>query len=142
MSLSSASSFPSFKEHISRNSFQWLLSTTAFAIWKKRLRNWHHFQCLNVAPIEKAWFYGKGITASMEYTLIGFSPNGKGMTLLNKVIVMVKDKKNWTIKDTMSIKIGFKHYRNYITWTRVKLPAIFWLLFSFQYYCQLVKGQL
>ena len=51
----------------------------------------------------------------MEYTLIGFSPNGKGMTLLNKVIVMVKDKKNWTIKDTMSIKIGFKHYRNYIT---------------------------
>ena len=47
----------------------------------------------------------------------------------------------------MSIKIGFMHYRNYITRTRVKLPVvfeefdmvfIFWLLFSFHYPCQLV----
>ena len=51
----------------------------------------------------------------------------------------------------MSIKVSFIHYRNYITWTRVKLPAVFqefdmfyvfWLLFSFHYHCQLVKGQL
>ena len=50
----------------------------------------------------------------------------------------------------MSIKITFMHYRNYITWTRVKLLVvfeefymvyIFWLLFSFHYYCQLGKSQ-
>ena len=50
-----------------------------------------------------------------------------------------------------SIKITFMHYRNYITWTIIKLPVVFeefdmvydfWLLFSFHYHCQLVKGQL
>ena len=67
------------------------------------------------------------------------------------VIVMVKDENRCTIKDTMSIKVSFMHHRNYITGTRVKLPVvfeeldmvyIFRLLFTFQYYCQLVKGQL
>ena len=67
------------------------------------------------------------------------------------VIVMVKDKKRCTIKDKMSIKISFIRYRNYITWTRVKLPVVFeefdlvyvfWLRFSFHYHCQLVKDQL
>ena len=57
-----------------------------------------------------------------------------------------KRKKRCTIKDTMSIKITFMHYRNYITWTRVKLLLvfeefymvyIFWLPFSFHLYCQL-----
>ena len=65
---------------------------------------------------------------------------------------MVKEKKDaLAIKDTMSIKIRFMHYRNYIKWTRVKLLVVFdefymvyilWLLFSFHYYCQLGKGQL
>ena len=36
-----------------------------------------------------------------------------------------KRKKRCTIKDTMSIKITFMHYRNYITWTRVKLLLVF-----------------
>ena len=45
----------------------------------------------------------------------------------------------------MSIKISFMHYRNYITWTRVKSAVAFeefdmfyllWLLFSFHYHCQ------
>ena len=56
-----------------------------------------------------------------------------------------------TVKDTILVKTSFMHYRNYITWTRVKLPVVFaefymvyvfWLLFSFYYYCQLVQGQL
>ena len=51
----------------------------------------------------------------------------------------------------MSIKISFMHYRNYITWKRVKLSVVFeefdmvyffWLLFPFHYHCQLVKGKL
>ena len=59
--------------------------------------------------------------------------------------------KRCSIKDTMSIKISFMHYRNYITWTRVKSPVVFeefdmvyvfWLLFPFHYHCQLVNGQL
>ena len=36
-----------------------------------------------------------------------------------------KRKKRRTIKDTMSIKVSFMHYRNYITWTRVKSQVIF-----------------
>ena len=51
----------------------------------------------------------------------------------------------------MSVKICFMHYRNYITWTRVKSPVafdefdmffLFWPLFPFHYHCQFVKGQL
>ena len=81
--------------------------------------------------MEKAWFY-----ETLFFQLI---------------IVMVKNTKRCTIKDTVSIKISFMHYRNYITWTKGKLPVVFeefdmvyvfWLLFSFHYYCQLVKGQL
>ena len=41
------------------------------------------------------------------------------------VIAIVKDKKRCTIKDTTSIKINFIHYRNYITWIRLKLPVVF-----------------
>ena len=81
--------------------------------------------------MEKAWFYE--------------------ILFFQVVIVMVKDKKRCTIKDTMSIKVSFIHYRNCITWARVKLPVVFeefdmiyvfWLLFSFHYHYQLVKGQL
>ena len=69
--------------------------------------------------MEKAWFY--------------------------QIIFMVKDKKRCPIKDTMSIKISFMHYRNYITRTRVKSAVAFeefdlvyllWLFFSFRYHCQ------
>ena len=87
---------------------------------------------------------GKGIIASLEYTLIIYSPNGKGMALWNIVFPSGnrhgKRKKRCTKKDTMSVKISFMHYRNYITWTRVKLPVvceefymvyIFWLFLSF-----------
>ena len=150
--------FPEFKRtYISRNTSQWLLPNISFAISKTRYRNLHYVQCLNIAPMEKAWFMapnGKGIMASMEYSLITYSPNGRGMVLWNIVFqvvtVMAKEKKRCTIKDTMSIKITFMHYRNYITWTRVKLLVvfeefymvyIFWLLFSFHYYCQLGKSQ-
>ena len=51
----------------------------------------------------------------------------------------------------MSIKIIFIHHRNCITGTRVKLLEVFeefdmvyafWLIFSFHYHCQFVKGQL
>ena len=72
-----------------------------------------------IAPVEKAWFY--------------------------EIIVMAEDKKRCTIKDTMSIKTSFMHYRNYITWTRVKAAVafeefdivyLFWLLFSLHYHCQ------
>ena len=72
-----------------------------------------------IAPVEKAWFY--------------------------EIIVMAKDKKRCPIKDTMSIKTSFTHYRNYITWTRVKSAVafdefdmiyLFWLLFSLHYHCQ------
>ena len=58
---------------------------------------------------------------------------------------MVNDKKRCPIKDTKSIKISFIHYRNYITWTRVKwtvafeefdMVYLFWLLFSFHHHCQ------
>ena len=82
-----------------------------------------------IAPMEKVWFYE--------------------VLFFQMVIVMVTVKKSCTIKDTMSIKISFMHYRNHITWTRVKLPVvfeevdmvyIFWLFFSFHYHFQLVKG--
>ena len=47
------------------------------------------------------------------------------------VMVMLKDKQKYTIKDTMSIKISFMHY---MKWIRVMLPVAFEefeLVFSF-----------
>ena len=102
-----------------------------FSVVAYKYRNLHYVQCLNIATTEKAC-----ICEILFYQV---------------AIVMVKDKNRCTIKDTMSIKIIFMHYRNYITWTRIKLPVvfeefdmvyIFLLLFSFHYCCQLVKGQL
>ena len=81
--------------------------------------------------MEKAWFYE--------------------ILFFQVIIVMVKDKKRCTLKDAMSITISFMHYRNYITWTRVKLPVVFeefdlvyvfWFLFFFHHHSQLMKGQL
>ena len=92
--------------------------------------------------------------ASMGYTLINYGLHGKDMVLWNIVFPSgnrhSKREKRCSIKGKMSIKTSFMHYRNYITWTRGKLPVffeefdvvyIFWLLFSFHYYYQLVKGQ-
>ena len=62
---------------------------------------------------------GKGIMASMEYTLIIYSPMEKvrfyEILFFQVAIVMVKDKKICMIKDRMSIKTSFMHYKNYIT---------------------------
>ena len=33
-----------------------MLLNIAFVILKTRLRNLHYVQCLNIAPMEKAWF--------------------------------------------------------------------------------------
>ena len=102
-----------------------------FSVVASKYRTLHYVQCLNIAPTEKAW-----ICEILFYQV---------------AIVMVKDKNRCAIKDTMSIKISFMHYRSNITWARVKLPVvfeefdmvyIFWLLFTFHYYCQVVKGQL
>ena len=74
------------------------------------------------SPNGKGMVYGpngKGIMASIEYSLTIYSPNGRGMVLRNIVFqlvtAMVKEKKRCSIKDTMSVKISFMHYRNYIT---------------------------
>ena len=74
------------------------------------------------SPNGKGMVYGpngKGIMVSIEYSLTIYSPNGRGMVLRNIVFqlvtVMVKEKKRCSIKDTMSVKISFMHYRNYIT---------------------------
>ena len=142
------------RTHISRNTFPCSLPNIAFAIWKTRLMDLHYVQCLN-SPNGKSMVYGpngKGIMALIEYTLIIYGPSGKSMVLWNIIFPrgMIKDKKWCTMKDTMSIKISFTHYRNYIAWTTVKLPVVFeefdmfffWFLVSFHYYCQLLNGQL
>ena len=52
--------------------------------------------------MEKAWFYE------------GF--------FFEVVLVMLKDKKKYIAKDTMSVKISFMHY---MKWIRVILPVVF-----------------
>ena len=52
-------------------------------------RNLNYVLCLNLAPVEKAWFLGpmkyssneKVIMAPMEYTLMVYNSNRKGMVL-------------------------------------------------------------
>ena len=83
--------------------------------------------------MEKAWFMvpmeyspsGKYIIAPLENTLKVFRPNRKGMDLwkikvykrkcFEVIIVMVKDKKKYSVKDVMSSKISFMHD---MQWTR------------------------
>ena len=66
---------------------------------------------------------------SMEYTLLIYNPTGKGKVLWDTVFPSgnrhSKRQKRCTIKDTVLIKISFNHYKNYITWIRVKLPIAF-----------------
>ena len=45
----SVSGLPSFKEHISRNTYQWLLPNLAYATRKILLRNFNYVHCLNLA---------------------------------------------------------------------------------------------
>ena len=119
--------FPEFKRaHISRNTFQWLLPNIAFAIWKTRLRNLHYVQCLNIAPMEKAWFMAlmeKELWTQWNIPLWFIAPMAKArfceILFFQVVIVMVKDKKSCAIKDTISVKITFMNYRSCITWTKV-----------------------
>ena len=52
-------------------------------------KNLNYVHCLNLPPMEKAWFLArtayspneKGIRVSMEYTLMVYSSNGKSMVL-------------------------------------------------------------
>ena len=82
--------------------------------------------------------------AQMEYTLVVYSSNGKGIV---KHKVMVKDKKKHSIKDAMLIKVSFMHY---VKWTRVVLPVAFrefevvyiFLLLFFSLSLSIAKGQL
>ena len=127
-------------------------------VFASKYRNLHYVQCLNIAPMEKAWFMTltkKELWPQWNIPSWFIAPVVKAwiyeILFYQVVIVMVKDKNRCTIKGTTSIKIFFMHYRNYITWTRVKLPVffeefnmvyIFWILFTFNYHCQLVNGQL
>ena len=70
-------------------------------MWKTILRNLNFVQCLDIAPMEKAWFYEE--------------------LLIKVVIVMVKTIK-YSIKDTISIKTSFMHY---LRWKRVMLLDVF-----------------
>ena len=81
--------------------------------------------------MEKAWFYE--------------------ILFFQVVIVMVKDIKRCTIKDTLSIKISFMQLQElqYVNKSKVTssfqeicIVCIFWLLFSIHLQCQLLKGQL
>ena len=77
------------------------------ALMEKELWSQWNIPLWFIASVAKLWFYE--------------------ILFFQVTILMVKDKKrrSFTLKDTMSIKIIFMHNRNYITWTRVKLPVLF-----------------
>ena len=64
-------------------------SKYSITIWKTILRNLNYVQCLNIAPMEKAWFMvpmdyspnGKYIIVPMGYIPKFNNPNGKGTIL-------------------------------------------------------------
>ena len=79
------------------------------------------FQCLNLAPMEKAWFMAPmDKQLRPQWNIPSYFIASMEKASFYEIIVMVNDKKRCPIKYTMSIKISFIHYRNYITWTRVK----------------------
>ena len=103
---------------------------------------------MNVKSFQKRHFWGDFNKQFLKISLLLWKKSVLHTTILwcyeilffQRVIVMVKKKKGCTVRDAMSIKISFMHYRNYITWTRVKLSKvfeefdmiyIFWLFFSF-----------
>ena len=73
-----------FKKHLLVLASKW-----SHAIRKTIPGNLNYVQCLNIAPIEKAWFMApmeyipnkKGIMVPIEYALMVYSPNRKGMVL-------------------------------------------------------------
>ena len=157
--LSSVSGFPSFKEHI----FQGTPFSDCFQILHLRhgKRDLGIYTLFNVSAHpqwkrHRLWPNGKGIMASLEYTLMIYSPNGKGMGLWN--IVFPSGNRHGKRKKRCIKKIQCRSKlvlcitgTTRVTWTRVKLPVafeefymvyIFWLLLSLYYYCQLVQGQL
>ena len=71
---------------------------------EKELRPQWNVPSWFIVPMEKAWFYE--------------------ILFFQAVIVMVKDKKRCTVKDTMSIKISFMHYRNYFTRAKVAYQEV------------------
>ena len=70
-----------------------MLPNIAYATWKTILKHLNYVQCLNIAPIEKAWFITPTEKAWFYVRLF-----------FELIIAMVKDKK-YSIKDTISIKI-------------------------------------
>ena len=70
-----------FKEH------SWVIASKYSIMQKAILGNLNYVQYLNLAPIEKAWFFtpveyspnGKDIMVPMEYKTMVYSPNGKSM---------------------------------------------------------------
>ena len=92
-----------FKEHLS--------------VVASKYRSLHYVQCWNVVPTKKTWFM-----ALMEKELWHqWNISSKFIAHMERACTINR----CTIKDTISIKISFIHYRNYITWTRVKLPSLF-----------------
>ena len=72
-----------FKEH------PWVIAFKYSICDMENDRNLNYVHCLNLAPVEKAWFLGpmeygsngKGIIVPMEYTLMVYSSNEKDMVL-------------------------------------------------------------
>ena len=155
VSSRSVSGLSGFKEHISRNTFQWLLPNLAYAIRKILLKNFSYVQYLNIAqwkrhglwpqwneaPVEKAlwlqlyvpqWFIDP-MSWFCERLFFFWRGDHHG------------EKKN-NITDTLSIKISSMFY---IKWTRLMLPAvseefdlacIFFLFFFFSLSFSIGKG--
>ena len=71
--------------------------------------------------MEKAWFMAPmDKKLRPQWNIPSYFIASMEKASFYEIIVMVNNKKRCPIKDTMSIKISFMHYRNYITWTRVK----------------------
>ena len=110
-------------------------------IQKVILANLNYVQCLNLAPIEKEWFFTpmeyspneNGIMAPMEYKSIGYSPNGKSMVSWKILFRENAIKSIYVLHevDKRNVTSSFQGI-----WTSL----YFFLLFlSFHYHCQLVK---
>ena len=72
-----------------------MLPNIAFAIWKTRLRTLHYVQCLNIAPMEKAWFMAamdKELWPQWNISSYFIAPMEKAW--FYEIIVMVNDKKD------------------------------------------------
>ena len=89
-----------------------MLPNIAYAIRKKMLKNLSYVQCLNIAPMGKAWF-----VAPMEY-----SPNGKDIMTPMEYIspsLIAPMEKAWFYEGffcevvMVMLKIKIIHYKRY-----------------------------